>query len=201
MVPELLFLLLRRLILFQLVLEIIDTVSRLLAVVGKALDLTAALHTPRHFHPPVHFLRDHAERGHILACVVAKIEVFPLPGRSLFLVVVFLSWCGTTVFMLACKRREVFPVDGLSRLITLLIAAALLDVDQRLSGLFRIRFSADGLEADLASAVQVWYLGFNLPIIIRKGDLSFHVRARDVLLLRRVRATHLSIKHLSFERR
>ena len=103
LVPELFFLLLRCLVLFQLVLEIIDTVSCLLAVVGKALDLAAAFHAPCHLHPPVHLLGNHAEGGHVFTRVVAKIETFILPSRALSLGVVLLSWHGTTVFMLACK--------------------------------------------------------------------------------------------------
>ena len=108
-----------RVLLLQLVLEVVDTVSCLLAVVGKALDLSAALHAPRHLHPPVHLLGDHAEGRHVFTRVVAKIEASLFLSRApsllgVFALAVLLSWGDTTILMFASKRRKVVIVNGRS---------------------------------------------------------------------------------------
>ena len=65
LIAQLLLLIVSGVLLLKYILELIDAFSRLMAIVGKSLDLAATLRTSGHVHAPVHLHRDLSQRRHV----------------------------------------------------------------------------------------------------------------------------------------
>ena len=107
LVAQLLFLLFWCVLFLKCVLELVDALRSLLAVLGEALDLASAFHSSCHLHAAVHLVCDLGERGHVLTRVVAEVEAACMQDfRTVELDFASLAF-GTTANITASKRLRI----------------------------------------------------------------------------------------------